>query len=123
MYSPTPQPPPKQPLHQRSVGEETVALAAICLLDLLSTMYWLSRGEAQEGNPLMARFVHMGPVAFIVAKLCAFVPALLLAEWYRPRNPTLIRQTLRLVALLYVGAYLLGAAPHLRRLLDGWLAG
>jgi hypothetical protein len=97
---------------QRGVSAETGWLAAICLLDLVTTLYWVSQGQATEGNAVMARFLSQGHVPFIVAKLAMFVPALVLAEWYRPRNPELVTRVLRWVALAYLVAYALSLAAH-----------
>jgi hypothetical protein len=94
------------------VSPEALWIAGICLLDLVTTLYWISRGEAREGNWLMARFLESGQVAFIAAKLLMFVPALVLAEWYRLRNPELIARVMRWVILAYVAAYALGVAAH-----------
>jgi hypothetical protein len=87
-------------------------LAAICLVDLVTTLYWISRGEAHEGNQWMARVLELGPRAFILVKVLTFAPALVLAEWYRPRNPELIARVMRWVILGYLIAYLLGFRSH-----------
>ena len=116
MNPPAPYPPTDPSEHpslaKRYVSGETLLLSAICMADLLTTLYWVGQGQAREGNPLMAHFLHLGPGAFIWAKVVTFAPALALAEWYRPRNPQLIRRVLQLVIVGYLAAYVLGVMAH-----------
>jgi len=79
----------------RSITPETLWLSAICMADLASTLYWLAMGQAREGNPIMAWFLQGGVSSFIAGKIVMFAPALILAEWYRPRNPELITRVMR----------------------------
>lgn len=96
----------RKPGLPREPCTETVVLALICMLDLLTTLYWIARGHAGEGNPLMRWTLQAGPKALILAKLAAFVPSLLIAEWYRSRNPQLVRLALRGVIAAYCLLYL-----------------
>jgi len=96
-----------------------VVVAAICLLDLVTTVVLLHRGEAVEGNPLMAYFVQFGLPAFCAAKLLFVVPPLLVAEWFRRYNEPLVRGTLRFVAVAYVVLYVVGFLALNQHLLAG----
>ena len=100
------------PLLGRKVSDETVAIAFLCLLDLITTLYWVSQGQAREGNPLMAYFLDMGAGWFVAAKVLMFAPALVLAEWYRQRKPELVTLLLRWVARFYVVLYIAGIFAH-----------
>ncbi len=97
----------------RPVCPETLMLAALCLLDLLTTLHWLSTGQMTEGNWMMAPVLVHGPRGLILAKLLLFVPALAAAEWYRPRSPERIRRVLRMVLTAYAVVYFAGAGPRL----------
>jgi hypothetical protein len=108
----------RRPLLQRPITEETKGIAFICLLDLLTTLYWVSQGQAREGNPVLAFFLDQGIVPFIVAKLVMFVPSLIAAEWYRPRNPRLITRLLRWVIAGYLFLYVAGIGAHTGRVLE-----
>jgi hypothetical protein len=88
------------------------------MLDLATTLYWVSQGHAQEGNPIMAFFLDQGAVPFIAAKIVTFAPALIAAEWYRPRNPRLIQGLLRWVIFAYLFIYVVGVAGHYGRVLE-----
>jgi len=103
---------------QRTVSAEALAIAAICLLDLVTTLYWVSQGQAREGNPVLAYFLDMGAGPFVLAKLVTFVPALVAAEWYRPRNPALIIRVMRWVIALYLFLYVAGVAAHYGQVLE-----
>jgi Domain of unknown function (DUF5658) len=88
--------------------KESKIVAGLCVADLISTVVFMERHGATEANAVMRFYLQYGMVAFIGAKCLLFVPALLMAEWYRQRNPRLITSTLRLVILLYVGLYGVG---------------
>jgi hypothetical protein len=86
-------------------SRETLIVAAICLLDLVSTLFLVQTQQASEGNAVMNYYLEQGVGAFIAAKCLLFVPALIIAEWYRRRNPRLVIRTLRVVIVLYLGFY------------------
>jgi hypothetical protein len=86
-------------------SRETLIVAALCLMDLLSTLFLVHHRQASEGNFVMDYYLQQGTAAFVGAKCVLFVPALLIAEWYRRRNPRLVIKTLRLVIVLYVTFY------------------
>jgi hypothetical protein len=83
-------------------------VGALCALDLLSTLVLIQHQGADEGNTLMSFYLQQGTWAFIAAKCLLFVPALVIAEWYRRRNPRLVSVTLRAVIVSYVLFYAAG---------------
>src|SRR5262245_46980572 len=87
---------------------ESLILAGLCLADLASTVVLVQVHGAGEANVVMGYYLQQGLPAFILAKFLLFVPSLLIAEWYRQRNPRLITHTLRLVIALYVCCYSAG---------------
>jgi hypothetical protein len=87
---------------------ESKIVASLCVADLISTLVFVRGHGATEANMVMRFYLQYGLVAFIGAKCLLFLPALLIAEWYRHRNPRLITGTLRLVILLYVSLYGMG---------------
>ena len=102
----------------RTVSIEAVAITWICLIDLMTTLYWVSQGQAREGNPIMAFFLDQSYVSFIAAKIFTFAPAVAVAAWYRPRNPRLIRKLLRWVIVGYLFIYVAGVAGHHGRVVE-----
>jgi hypothetical protein len=91
-----------------SICRESKIVAGLCLADLASTVMFMRGQGATEGNMVMRFYLQYGLLAFIGAKCLLFLPALLIAEWYRHHNPRLVTGTLRLVILLYVGLYGVG---------------
>ena len=85
---------------------DSAALLAICLLDMLTTLYWVHTHQAVEANPVMAYFLHRGDAAFCVAKLACVVPFVVLATCYRRRRPRLIAIALRTTLILFIGIYI-----------------
>jgi hypothetical protein len=97
-------------------SRETLIVAAICVLDLLSTLFLVQHRDASEGNAVMNFYLQLGIAPFVGVKCLLFVPALLIAEWYRHRNPRLVIRTLRVVIVLYLtvySAYVYHANRHL----------
>jgi hypothetical protein len=89
-------------------SRETLTVAALCLADLISTLFLVRHHQAGEGNFVMDFYLQQGPLAFVAVKCLLFVPALVMAEWYRRKNPRLIVKTLRLVIVLYIAFYMAG---------------
>lgn len=96
------------------VSRETWVVAALCGADLISTLFLVHHHGADEGNALMSFYLKQGTGAFIAAKCLMFVPALLIAEWYRRRNAQLVATTLRGVIVMYVAFYAVGVL-HVNR--------
>jgi hypothetical protein len=90
------------------VSRETWIVAALCAADLLSTLFLVRQQGADEGNSLMSFYLQHGTGTFIAAKCLMFIPALMIAEWYRRRNPRLISRTLRGVIAMYLLFYAVG---------------
>jgi len=96
----------KSPAPSRlSIGWESIVLFLICTGDMLSTLYWVHTHVATESNPWMAFWLQHGDAAFCAVKMMSFVPLLLVAAYYRPRRPRLIRVSLRGTIALYALVY------------------
>lgn len=87
------------------IARESWLLAAVCTLDLITTIWFVQRGNASEGNPVMRFYLERGIVPFALAKMLLFLGPLAVLEWARRRNPRFVRTMLRLGIALYVGAY------------------
>jgi hypothetical protein len=97
--------------HQKNRGfvlPETTALVVIGGLDLLTTIYWVARGEAREANYLFHIILKdFGPLGFIFAKALLLALPLTVAELARKQNEPFVRMALRVCIVAYVGLYLL----------------
>jgi hypothetical protein len=89
-------------------SQESRILAGLCLADLVSTLILIEGYGAEEANFVLCFYLNYGLLAFIGVKCLLFVPALLIAECYRPHYPLLVSGLLRLVICLYVCCYSAG---------------
>ncbi len=97
--------------NRRIIALESYALGAICLLDLATTLFWVSYRNAAEGNPLMAFYLqHGGLPAFIGAKLVLCAMPLFIVEWARRIRPHFAHSLLRVGIVAYVTLYGIGVA-------------
>ena len=88
------------------IGRGSVALAIICVVDLVSTVIAVVYWGIEEANPVMAFFLDRGITAFCAAKLASFVPAILILEWYRKRNPRFVSAVLKGAVAAYATMYI-----------------
>lgn len=84
------------------LSTESIVLIAICLADMLSTLYFVLHGMATEQNPIMAACIQHSPALFVFVKLVSFVPFVVAVELYRRRNPGFARKA----CLCAIGLYL-----------------
>jgi hypothetical protein len=89
---------------------QTVALAAIGIADLVTTLLFVGLANAAEANPLMAPFLERGPITFIQAKLTLLLAPLFVIEVARKRNPTFVRNAVNAAIVMYVGLYVVGVS-------------
>lgn len=87
------------------VSRESLVLVAICLADMLSTLFFVMRGSAVEQNPIMAVCLQHSPAAFVLVKLASFVPFVVAVELYRRKDPAFARLACRSAIVLYVVAF------------------
>lgn len=89
------------------IARESWILAAVCIADLITTLWLVGNQGAREGNPVMDFFLMQGIFAFIVAKLALFTVPIAILEWARRRRPLFVQAMLRLAICGYVGSYAL----------------
>ena len=93
---------------------QTVALAAIGIADLISTLFFIGIANAAEANPLMSRILQWGPAAFVQAKLLLLIVPLVILELARRRNPIFVARAVNAAIVAYIALYTVGVA-HLNR--------
>lgn len=84
------------------VSTDSLILAAICLIDMVSTLFLVLRGWAVEQNPLMAVCLKQGPMVFVLVKLASFIPFIVAVELYRRKDAAFARLACRSAIVLYV---------------------
>jgi hypothetical protein len=75
---------------------------------MMTTLYWVSNGTAVEANPLLQWTFDHHPVAFVIVKMLATLPAIVLAPRLAQKHPTFTIWLLRAVIATYVGVYFAG---------------
>ena len=88
-----------------SVGIESLVLVAICLADMLATLWLVLHGMAVEQNPIMAACINCGPAVFVLVKTLSFVPFVIAVECYRRRNPGFARKACLCAIFLYLTVF------------------
>jgi hypothetical protein len=88
---------------------ESLAIAAICLLDTAWTVVVIDLGLALEANPMMAKVLERGYGWFVFVKLASFVPAIAILEYLRSHLPSYVRWMMRFGIVAYIGIYTLGS--------------
>lgn len=91
-------------------AKETWFIAAIGVMDLVTTILFIQRHGAEEANPLFQHYLKMGLLAFVTAKLICLACPLYVLEWARRRNPRLVGQAMRGVIVAYLVLYGVGFA-------------
>jgi hypothetical protein len=94
------------PLQLRRAAErETLILLMVSYLDMMTTLYWVSIGRATEANPLLQWTFDHHPVAFVIVKMLATMPAIFLAPKLAQKHPTFTVWLLRGVIAAYLFVY------------------
>ena len=94
---------------RRPVLCESALLAAVCTLDMVSTLYLIRTHLAIESNPWMAAPLAHSDAAFLLVKGATFLVPIAVLEILRPIRPELVTRALRACLLGYLALYLLGS--------------
>ncbi|MFM7187770.1 MAG: DUF5658 family protein [Armatimonadota bacterium] len=90
----------------RRAGEkESVVLGIICSADMLTTLYWVMTGQAEESNPVLGWTFAGHPVVFVITKCLACMPALILAPKLAQSHRIFTIWLLRAIIVVYVAVY------------------
>ena len=90
---------------RRAAERETLVLLMVSYIDMMTTLYCVSIGRATEANPLLQWTFEHHPVAFVIVKMLATMPAILLAPKLAQKHPTFTVWLLRGVIAAYLFVY------------------
>jgi hypothetical protein len=93
-------------MKKRVLSKESLFLVALCVLDLIYTVYLLQKGVALESNPLLAAYLPLGLLPFCLVKLAFTVLPVAGLELLARRNPISILRIERAGIVAYIGFYL-----------------
>jgi hypothetical protein len=97
-----------KPRRPAKLTKQTYAIAAVCMIDLVTTVWLLTQHGAREANPIMSYFLTHGVVGFAAAKIAMTAIPLAFMEWARHRSPMMVQRALSLTVVAYVSMYALG---------------
>ena len=92
------------------LSRESLILLIVGLVDLLTTLVWVSHHGAQEGNPIFSYYLTMGPLWFIAMKMVCLLCPILIFEWARNHRPRVARVGARIAIAGYLLFYVVGVA-------------
>lgn len=85
----------------------SMILMALCTLDMLTTLYFVTHGMAVEFNPIMDAFFKISPMAFVAGKLISFVPFIVAIEMYKKHNARFTSMATRFTIVAYSLVYVI----------------
>lgn len=88
------------------LATESHIILAICVLDFISTAWFITSGHATEGNPVMSFYLQKGWLSLVVAKATLSLLPIFVLEWCRRHRPDFVHGMLRFAIVMYVGLYL-----------------
>ena len=94
---------------RRSVLPLSVALAIVCTLDMISTLYWVRTGLATESNPLFVGPLAHSDATFLLLKGASYLLPIAILEMVRPLRPEMVVHALRTCLVGYLATYGLGS--------------
>lgn len=92
----------------RNVFPETVALVAVCVFDMASTLIAVRSGRALEANPVLSASLQNSNAAFIILKTASYLGPLILLELIGRYRPEMTRNAIRACLFGYICLYVIG---------------
>ena len=80
-------------------------LTIFILIDLTATIYWIANDLGHEANPIMALFLEVSPVLFVVAKLGLSGVGIWILYFFRQRFTKIIFKVLLGLNLVYISIF------------------
>lgn len=102
------------------ISKESLLIALICSVDLVTTIWLIRTHNAAEANPIMRPILAHGIEAFVLVKLALCVGPLAILEYARKHRPRLVRDALRLTIILYLAMYTGGVWRYNGVGIDQW---
>ena len=87
------------------------ALLLVGFADLITTIFWVTTGQAIEFNPIMASVLKAGIPCFVFAKVSTLVAYVGVMEWYRrSRSYAFAQMVGRVTVTAYLSIYTISLA-------------
>lgn len=89
----------------RKIVRLAYILTLLILFDLTATIYWIANDLALEANPIMAFFLNISPLLFVIAKLGFSAVGIWILYYFRKRFTKTIFRTLLCLNLIYISVF------------------
>ena len=89
----------------RKIVRLAYILAIFILIDLTATIFWVANGLGHEANPIMAFFLEISPLLFVVAKLGLSAVGIWILYYFRKRFTVTIFRALLFLNLVYIAIF------------------
>lgn len=90
---------------RRAARSYVIALVAVGLIDLITTIIWLRTGRAIEANPVMSAMLRAGLVTFVTVKLASLFSYAAMMEYYCKQCAPRARRFSFTALALYITIY------------------
>jgi len=89
----------------RKIVRLVYILTVFILIDLTATIYWIANDLGREANPIMAFFLEISPLLFIIAKLGLSGVGIWILYFFRERLTKTIFKVLLGLNLVYISIF------------------
>tara|TARA_R110002020_G_scaffold78132_2_gene196666 strand:- start:677 stop:994 length:318 start_codon:yes stop_codon:yes gene_type:complete len=89
----------------RKIVRLVYILTLFILIDLTATLYWIANDLGHEANPVMAFFLEISPLLFVIAKLGLSAVGIWILYFFRKRFRSGIFKILVALNLIYMSIF------------------
>ena len=89
----------------RKIARLAYVLVIFILVDLTATIFWIANDLGHEANPIMAFFLEISPLLFVVAKLGLSGVGIWILYYFRKRFTNTIFHILLFLNLVYIAIF------------------
>lgn len=89
----------------RKIVRLVYILTVFILIDLTATIYWVANDLGHEANPIMAFFLEISPLLFVIAKLGLSGVGIWILYFFRKRFTKKIFKILLGLNLIYIAIF------------------
>ena len=89
----------------RKIVRLVYILAVFILIDLTATLFWINNNLATEANPIMAFFLEISPLLFVIAKLGLSAVGIWILYYFRKTFKDAIFKILLGLNLVYIAVF------------------
>jgi hypothetical protein len=89
----------------RGIVRLAYILTVLILIDLTATIYWVANDLGHEANPIMAFFLGISPLLFVLTKLGLSAVGIWILYFFRKRFTATIFKVLLGLNLVYISIF------------------